>query len=193
MKRISKKRDLKFPIIISFLLGIGSGITLYKEIEQNNVSWRSFHTETDTLNVCFTPPSGCGSLIANEIARAKESIYIQAFGLTSQQIVDQLILAKNKGVKIRVLLDRSNLHDKYSKMPELKRAGIDVSIDKVSGIAHNKIMIIDRSKVITGSYNFTNAADKRNAENVLLINNSEIAETYLKSWISRKAKSLRSE
>ena len=193
MKRISKKSDLKFPVIISFLLGIGSGIALYKEIEQNNVNWHSFHTETDTLNVCFTPPSGCGSLIANEIARAKESIYIQAFGLTSQQIVDQLILAKNKGVTIRVLLDRSNLHDKYSKMPELKRAGIDVSIDKVSGIAHNKIMIIDRSKVITGSYNFTNAADKRNAENVLLINNSEIAETYLKSWISRKAENLRNE
>lgn len=193
MGKISKKRDVKLPIVISFLLGIGSGGFLYKEIEQNNVSWRSFHTEADTLNVCFTPPSGCGSLIASEIARAKDSVYVQAFGLTSKRIVDQLILAKDRGVKVRVLLDRSNLNDKYSKLPELKRAGIDVSIDKVSGIAHNKIMIIDRSKVITGSYNFTNAADSRNAENVLLINNSQVAETYLKSWISRKAENIRNE
>ena len=49
-------------------------------------------------------------------------------------------------------------------------------------------MIIDKNKVITGSFNFTNAADNRNAENVLLIENSDIAETYLQSWLSRRAK-----
>ncbi|WP_341757115.1 MULTISPECIES: phospholipase D family protein [unclassified Candidatus Tisiphia] len=186
MKKISKKHSLKLPVIISFLFGIATGVG-YNEIS-TTASWHSFHNETDNLNVCFTPPSGCGSLIAQEISKAKDSIYIQAFGLTSQKIVDQLIKAKQNGVEIRVLLDRSNLHDRYSKMHELKRAGIDVSIDKVPGIAHNKIMIIDKSKVITGSFNFTNAADNRNAENVLLIENSDIAETYLQSWLSRKAK-----
>ncbi|WP_341748306.1 MULTISPECIES: phospholipase D family protein [unclassified Candidatus Tisiphia] len=184
MKKLPKKLNLH--IIISFLLGITIGIG-YNEVRET-ASWHSFHTETDNLNVCFTPPSGCGSLIAKEISKAKDSIYVQAFGLTSQNIVDQLIKAKQNGVQIRVLLDRSNLHDRYSKMHELKRAGIDVSIDKVPGIAHNKVMIIDKSKVITGSFNFTNAADNRNAENVLLIENSDIAATYLQSWFSRRAK-----
>ncbi len=186
MKKISKKHNTKLSVIISFLLGIATGVG-YNEIN-DTASWHSSNAETDNLNVCFTPPSGCGSLIAKEISKAKDSIYIQAFGLTSQKIVDQLIKAKQNGIEIRVLLDRSNLHDRYSKMHELKRAGIDVSIDKVPGIAHNKIMIIDKSKVITGSFNFTNAADNRNAENVLLIENSDIAETYLQSWLSRRAK-----
>ncbi len=193
MGRIFTKRNWSLPVVISFVLGIWFGSIFYKEIKINNTNWHSVHTETDTINVCFTPPAGCVTLIADEIAKARDTIYVQAFGLTSQQIVDQLILAKNKGVKVHVLLDRSNLHDKYSKMPELKRAGIDITIDKVPGIAHNKIIIIDRTKVITGSYNFTNAAEKRNAENVLLINNSEVAETYLKSWLNRRAKNLRDE
>ncbi|MFU7502114.1 MAG: phospholipase D-like domain-containing protein [Candidatus Tisiphia sp.] len=73
-------------------------------------------------------------------------------------------------------------------MHELKRAGIDVSIDKVPGNDHNFVMIIDKSKVITGSFNFTNAADNRNAENILLIENRNIAATYLQSWFNRQAK-----
>ena len=187
MKKISKKpKQLKASLLIVFLFGIIVGLG-YKEIFDVNV-WRSFHTETGKVNVCFTPPSGCGSLIAKEISKAKESIYIQAFGLTSEPIVEQLIIAKKNGVQIRILLDRSNITDKYSKMQELKRAGVDVSIDKVPGIAHNKVMIIDKTKVITGSFNFTNGADKRNAENVILIDDSNIAETYRQNWLSRKAK-----
>lgn len=190
MSKIVGKYKLKLPlIVIAFLGGIALGVgynELYTPVSPT--AWHTTHTEADTINVCFTPPSGCGSLIAKEIAKAKESIYVQAFGLTSQKIVEQLIQAKQNGVQIHVLLDRSNLSDKYSKMSELKRAGIEVSIDRVPGIAHNKVMIIDKTKVITGSFNFTNAADTRNAENVLLIENSDIAATYLRSWYNRKEK-----
>ncbi len=188
MKKIIRKEQFKLPLlVVAFLVGIALGVG-YKEVYRPPISWHTVHTLRDTVNVCFTPPSGCGSLIAAEISRAKESIYVQAFGLTSQKIVDQLIRAQQNGVQVRVLLDKSNLNDKYSKMSELKRAGIEVSIDRVPGIAHNKIMIIDKSKVITGSFNFTNAADNRNAENVVLIENSDIAATYLQGWWRRKEK-----
>jgi phospholipase D len=45
-------------------------------------TWHSFHPKTERLNVCFTPPPGCGSLIAQEISKANESIFVQAYGLT---------------------------------------------------------------------------------------------------------------
>lgn len=66
MKKISKNHSLKLSVVISFLLGIATGVG-YNEIS-TTTSWHSFHTETDNLNICFTPPSGCGSLIAKEIS-----------------------------------------------------------------------------------------------------------------------------
>ena len=102
-------------------------------------------------------------------------------------ITTALINAQARGVKVRILLDRSNLKQKFSKLHELQRAKIDVGIDKVPGIAHNKAIIIDKKKVITGSFNFTAAADKRNAENVIIIEDQELAESYLQNWLNRKA------
>ena len=89
---------------------------------------------------------------------------MQAYGLTHPQIINALIKAKQRGVNVRILLDRSNLTQKHSKMKELEVVGIEVTIDKVPGIAHNKIIILDNHTTITGSFNFTVAADTRNAK-----------------------------
>lgn len=58
-------------------------------------------------------------------------------------------------------------------------AGIPTYIDGSHAIAHNKIMIIDKSKIITGSFNFTKAAEEKNAENLLIISSKELAKVYL--------------
>ena len=93
------------------------------------------------------------------------------------------------GVKVRVLLDKSNIGAKHSKMRDLREAGIEVDIDGILGIAHNKTIIIDRREVITGSFNFTTSADIRNTENVIIVNNSEIAKKYIQNWFARKERS----
>ena len=169
------------------VLGFGLGVA-YEEMVGIG-TWHSYHPDTDKFNVCFTPPSGCGSLIAQEIVKAKSSIYVQAYGLTSGSIIHQLKAAKNKGVKVSVLLDGGNLSDNNSVYQDLKAAEIEVSFDKMPGIAHNKVMIIDKHKIITGSFNFTDAADTRNAENVLLIEDTNIAAKYLDNWLNRKKQS----
>ena len=187
---MQRKKSLRvkvgLPWLIMMLL-IGFLFGNYFE-QDSRYSFSTSQTAIDNENqieLCFTPPSGCGTLIAQEIARAKESIYVQAYGLTSVIIVNQLIQAKNRGVKVQVLLDKSNVSDKWSKMMDLVNANVSVRIDKVSGIAHNKVIIIDGQKVITGSFNFTNAADKRNAENVIIINNKSVAKEYLNNWQDR--------
>ena len=173
------KKPLR-SIIAVLMLGISIGIA-YEEMVGVG-TWHGFHPPTNKLNVCFTPPSGCGSLIAQEITKAKSSIYVQAYGLTLRSIIHQLKAASARGVKVRVLLDGGNLSDNKGIFHDLKSSGISVAFDKMSGIAHNKVMILDERKVITGSFNFTNAADTRNAENLLLIEDTEIAAKYLENW-----------
>ena len=174
-------------IVAIFVLGISLGIA-YEEMVGVG-TWHNFHADTDKINVCFTPPSGCGSLIAQEISKAKKTIFVQAYGFTSKPIIYQLKEAKNRGVKVSIILDGGHLSKNKLIYQELKEVGIEVSSDKMSGIAHNKVMIIDKHKVITGSFNFTKSADTRNAENVVLIDDANIAKQYLVNWKSRKLKS----
>ena len=83
---------------------------------------------------------------------------MQAYSFTDKEVVEAISRAKRKGVDVRVILDKSNRTDRHSQLTELKREKITVKIDEPSGIAHNKVIIIDDEKVITGSYNFSNAA-----------------------------------
>ena len=187
---IKKKLLTKSAVAISiFLAGVSIGVLWEENVGIG--TWHTYHLDTNKLKVCFTPPSGCGDLIANEIVKAKHSIYVQAYGLTSRSIIHQLISAHKRGVKVKVLLDGGNLSRNKKIVLELQKEGIEVSIDKISnGIAHNKVIIIDSIKVITGSFNFTAAADTKNAENVLLIEDKQIAKIYFINWQNRKKKSV---
>lgn len=183
-KSLSKKSLQSKSILFAFAIGALSGVGY---VDFTKREWYSQDADLKAINVCFTPPSGCSELIAREISHASNDLYIQAYGFTSQKIVNQILAAHNKGVEVNVLLDKSNLTDRYSKIMQLTDAGIKVKVDKLSGIAHNKVIIIDSQKVITGSFNFTNNADQRNAENVLLIQDANLAATYLKNWHARYA------
>jgi len=67
----------------------------------------------------------------------------------------------------------------------MKKAGVRCHVDPVLGIAHNKIMIIDNDIVLAGSYNWTNAAETRNAENLLIIKDQSTVKIYKKNWKKR--------
>jgi phosphatidylserine/phosphatidylglycerophosphate/cardiolipin synthase-like enzyme len=64
--------------------------------------------------------------------------------------------------------------------------GIITYIDDRHAIAHNKIIIIDQETVITGSFNFTKAAEEENAENLLIIKSKELAKSYIDNWYNHK-------
>ncbi len=84
--------------------------------------------------------------------------------------------AYKRGVKITAILDKSQRSERYTSATFLKNAGIPTYIDDRHAIAHNKIMIIDRAIVITGSFNFTKAAEEKNAENLLIISSKDLAK-----------------
>ena len=80
------------------------------------------------------------------------------------------------------ILDKSQKTEKYSEADFLVNMGIPVQIDAKHAIAHNKIMVIDGQTVITGSFNFTKAAEENNAENLLVIRSPELAAKYTANW-----------
>jgi phosphatidylserine/phosphatidylglycerophosphate/cardiolipin synthase-like enzyme len=85
-------------------------------------------------------------------------------------------------VKVEVILDKSQKREKYSSADFLANSGIPPMIDAAHGIAHNKVMVIDGETVITGSFNFTKAAEEKNAENLLVIRDKALARRYLENW-----------
>ena len=138
---------------------------------------------TGTIEVAFSPNGGGAALIIRTIGEAKKSIKVQAYSFTNADIAKALLDAHKRGVNVRAVLDKSQETEKYTSATFLANAGVPVRIDDDFAIAHNKIMIIDEETVITGSFNFTKAAEEKNAENVLVIRgNKELAKLYLQNW-----------
>lgn len=135
-------------------------------------------------NVHFSPNGGAQDNIVKVIGEATQSIYIQAYSFTSLPITQALIDAKNRKVHIEILLDKSDKTGKGTMLPMMINNGLIVYIDDKHAIAHNKIMIIDKKIVFTGSFNFTNSAEYRNAENSIEITDlcGKLTETYQKNW-----------
>ena len=134
--------------------------------------------------VYFSPNGGCTQAIVDNLNWAEKYVLVQAYSFTSKPIAEALIAAHKRGVKVQVLLDKSQLQGKGSKLDMLADAGVPVLIDKKHAIAHNKVMIIDGVTVLTGSFNFTNAAEDKNAENLLVIRDKVVARKYRNNWNS---------
>ena|SRR3990167_958189 len=147
-------------------------------------------SDNSTYEVCFTPGQDCTGLIVNTIAQAKETIYVQAYSFTSAPIAKALVDAKRRGVNVEVILDKSQTKtNKYSSATFLLNNHIPTWVDYKPSIAHNKIMIFDKTVVMTGSFNFTKSAQRRNAENLIVITDPVLAKKYLKNWLARQAQS----
>jgi phosphatidylserine/phosphatidylglycerophosphate/cardiolipin synthase-like enzyme len=145
------------------------------------------------IQIYFSPNGDCTKAIVKEIDNAKSEILVQAYSFTSAPIAKALTDAFKRGVKVEAILDKSQRKERYTSATFISTAGIPTFIDDKHAIAHNKIMIIDRETVITGSFNFTKAAEEKNAENLLIIRNKEIAKIYQENWEKHKEHSERYE
>lgn len=138
--------------------------------------------DVNSITVYFSPNGGCTEAICTEIRNAKIAILVQAYSFTSKEIVADLVAARARGTRVAVIIDRAASSDKYCLANDLLAGGCEVFIDGRHAIAHNKVMVIDSTVVLTGSFNFTAAAEKRNAENVLVIRNAGLAASYEANW-----------
>lgn len=147
-------------------------------------------TNTPT-QVYFSPNGGCTEAIVKEIKQAKFETLIQAYSFTSKEIASATVNARKRGIHVEIILDKSNGTARYSAGDFTAHTGLPTYIDAAHAIAHNKIMIIDGETVITGSFNFTKAAEEKNAENLSIVRNKELAGIYIKNWEKHKEHSER--
>lgn len=145
---------------------------------------------TGSIEVAFSPNDGATALVVHTIDQARSSILVQAYSFTSAPIARALAQARQRGVDVRVILDKSQKTERYTVVDYLKNHGIPTWIDSQHAIAHNKVMVIDGVTVITGSFNFTKAAEEKNAENVIVLHdNQRLAAIYTRNWLAHAAHS----
>lgn len=149
-----------------------------------------------TVQVAFTPWDNAEALIIDGIRRARHQILVQAFSFTSRALANALMAAKRRGVDVQVMADREQTFSgEASRIPDLDQAGIPVVLELRYQSAHNKVMVIDAgtadAAVVTGSYNWTYAAQNKNAENVLILrHNPDVANAYAANWKRHFAEAL---
>ncbi|MCP5279147.1 MAG: phospholipase D family protein [Thiobacillus sp.] len=149
------------------------------------------------IQVAFTPGDDAGALVVNAINRAKREILVQAYGFTHKDIAAALVAAKKRGVEVSLVADRQQAEKLETSLVDwLARQGVPVWIDGDHSAAHNKVMVLDAGTpqpvLITGSFNFTHAAQYRNAENLLVLrDNPLLAQAYAANWRRHRAHSLK--
>ena len=149
-----------------------------------------------TVQVAFTPWDNAEGLIVDVIRRARHQILVQAFSFTSRTLANALMAAKRRGVDVQIMADREQTFSgEASRIPDLVQAGIPVVLEVRYQSAHNKVMVMDAGSadaaVVTGSYNWTYAAQYKNAENVLILrHNPDLANAYAGNWKRHFAEAL---
>lgn len=136
-----------------------------------------------SIKVGFSPKDGITQMIISAIEKTNESIDVAAYSFTSKKIALKLIEAKNRNIKVRVVLDKSQRKAKGSVALKLIQEGVDVRFNENYKIQHNKYMIIDQKHIECGSFNYTKAAEHYNAENAIIIQDSpEFAKVYTQNF-----------
>jgi phosphatidylserine/phosphatidylglycerophosphate/cardiolipin synthase-like enzyme len=169
--------------ILAFLVGI-----ILSGCDQFQRSPAPASTPTG-WQVNFSPRGGCTEAIVAELNRATNSVRVLAYSFTSKPIAAALVAAHRRGASVAVVLDSDQRTAQYSEADFLAHAGIRTLFDGKHAIQHNKVIVIDGATVITGSFNFTKAAEERNAENLLVIHDPNLARQYLDNWQEHEAHS----
>lgn len=180
--KVAKIYKRKLVVLAALLVG---GISGYEVASYRYAAQATLASASAVVQVRFSPGGDCTQFIKEVIAKAQKTILVQAYTFTSLPIADALIQAHQRGVDVRILVDRSQLTNKYTQVRHMVVQGIFVAVDVVPGIAHNKVMVIDDDHVLTGSFNWTKAAETSNAENLLLIKDTKTNGIYKAAWCQR--------
>lgn len=134
------------------------------------------------VEVFFSPKGGAEEAIVKAINHAKRHVYVEAFLFTNPAITNALLEAHQRGVDVKVVMDRKAALTRKTSLSTLAKQSVPTYLDGKHSTAHNKVILIDDNKVLTGSFNFIIRSETSNAENLLVINSEKLANRYRKDW-----------
>ncbi len=124
--------------------------------------------------------------ITDEITGAKTQVLVMAYTFTSTAVAEALIDARARGLDVVVIMDGT--YNRNGPIPVLLvQNDVKVFLDYSHRVMHNKVLIVDRKTVISGSYNLSASADTRNAENIRVRRDDPCAELFLRNWDIHRA------
>lgn len=135
------------------------------------------------VEVYFSPDDGVAAALLPLLQKAQKSIYFLAYSFTANDLGEAILARHKAGVEVHGVVEADQVtSNRGAEFDPFRQAGIDVRLDGNSGQMHHKVIVIDRSIVILGSYNFSQNAEKQNDENLLVIYNPLIAEEFIKEF-----------
>lgn len=150
----------------------------------------SAQAQTSIVADCFRPgPISCEAMIINQLNQAKKQIRVSVYNWTLASTGDALIAAKQRGVDVAVVVDKITPMQKGEQPTAVAAAGIPIWVDCPEAIHHDKTAVIDGEILITGSFNWSTNAEKRNSENAIVIRDVPTAQAYLADWAAQQKRS----
>lgn len=130
----------------------------------------------------FSPGDDCLNRIRRLISEARYSLDICVFTITDNRIVERIIEAHNRGIKVRIISDNDKSFDLGSDMDRLEKTGIPCRFDATDAHMHHKYAIADGKTLLNGSFNWTRSASNPNNENILVTNDPKLLDLYKVSF-----------
>jgi len=136
------------------------------------------------IETIFESEGNARERIIDLIEDANNSILFMSFVLTDNDIAKAVFAQHRAGVRVAGIIESRNTGDTGSAFEALQEAGVDVLADGNPYLLHHKVIILDESIVISGSYNFSASAADNNDENMLIIHSAEVAVRYVAEFNS---------
>jgi phosphatidylserine/phosphatidylglycerophosphate/cardiolipin synthase-like enzyme len=135
------------------------------------------------VDAYFSPDDGAQAILFDILSEARESVYFMAFSFTADSLGEAIRLRAEEGVTVAGVMDDEQVASNIgTEFDAFRQAGLDVYRDGNPGQMHHKIIVVDESIVIVGSYNFTASAEQKNDENLMVIYNDQIAAFFIEEF-----------
>ena len=165
-------KTLLVGICIGLVIGAAIGLVAKLPFSQGSNLGNS-----QVVGVFFSPNGGCETEVIQWIQKSNSSIFVLIYSFTLGPVGDALVNAHNRNVDVKVVFEESQITD-YSEYWKLKNNGIDVRNNTNSKLMHDKVMIVDGTVVLTGSFNWSTSAEENNNENLIVIYGNDTASLY---------------